>query len=227
MQRFQFTGLMFGATCYVTATEGAMIDFHDASTQAMIQSFVALVTAAATIALTLLTARYVRLTGSMLEEARTSRGPNLYVDLEVNYQDEVKLIVGNSGQSPAHRITFHVIDPLHWSQIQHCKAGFNSVDVVRDGVSYIAPGRALKYEVGILTREDVKADNSTVEFRINYIDHLQAPREITFNVNMLQYASVLYESFTGPESNIVRAIEKSQETQFLRNRVHSWLSGSR
>lgn len=55
--------------------------------------------AIATIVLAVLTGRYVHLTNALVEEAKASKHPNVFVDIEFDSY-EVRFIVGNSGSTP-------------------------------------------------------------------------------------------------------------------------------
>lgn len=195
-----------------------MIDFQNPGTQAIIQSIVAVVTAIATVALTWLTSRYVRLTGSMLEEARRSKEPNIYIDLEFREYRTFTLIVGNSGSTPAHNIKIKVTESAPWET-----DGFQGLDVITNGISYIAPGRELKYEVGDFDyRNFGKADTSII-FCVSFCNQSGRTCEATFKVDLSQYRSVLPESFTKPEFEIARAIKEVEHSRITEQTVNNWL----
>jgi len=173
--------------------------------QATIQVFSAIVSALATIILAFLTWRYVRLTNHILNETRASRGPNVYVDLELN-SSTVFLIIGNSGQSPAHNIQFAVSDSILWREYRG-HTGLMSLGIIKDGITYLAPGRVLKYAAGYINPQTIDV-SSHAEFIITYDDHLKKKQRLEFFINMGQYEQVRFESFGTPESKITGAIER-------------------
>jgi hypothetical protein len=142
----------------------------------------------------------------MLEETRASRGPTVYVDLELSSY-EVKLIVGNSGLSPAHNLTFEVKESIPWRKSEYHK-GINGLAQIKNGISYLAPSRILKFTVGWLDWEKLKEFDSNVCFYVRYDDHIGKHHKIDFIIDMGQYEGVLLESFRNPTSEIASAIRE-------------------
>lgn len=167
------------------------------------------VTAIATVVLAWLTARYVRLTNHMLEETKASRGPTVYVDLELSSY-EVKLIVGNSGSAPAHNLSFEVEESIPWRESEYHK-GIGGLPQITDGISYLAPSRILKFTAGWLDWDKLKDLDSKVSFQVNYDDHVGKHHKIEFIIDMGQYDGVLLESFKNPASEIAGAIRKIED----------------
>ena len=103
--------------------------------------------AVATVLLTALTAWYVRLTHTLVQEAKSAKLPNVFVDLEFDSID-VKFIIGNTGSSPALNVRLDVRDSIPWDKIGDHPTGFSSLAIVKSGLTYLAPGRTLKFNVG-------------------------------------------------------------------------------
>jgi len=130
-----------------------MWDLSNPANQTAIQAISAIVSALATIILAFLTWRYVRLTNHILNETRASRGPNIYVDIELtSYQ--VMLVVGNSGLSPAHNIRFTVSDSIPWRENTH-HSGFKALGIINDGISYLAPWESSEVHCGLYRSEEI------------------------------------------------------------------------
>ena len=194
-----------------------MLSLSDPATQALIQSVGGIITAVTTIVLAVLTYRYVKLTGSMLEEARISRAPNIVVDIETTTHSGMKLVIGNTGSTPAYSLKFTVVDSIPWRDIQCCVKGFASMEVIRKGITYLAPGRVLKYEAGYFDWHEVKRLGSIIEFQVSYEDHAKNEKHIKFHIDMMQYLSVLPESFATPETEIAKAIKSADDNRFLKS----------
>lgn len=164
----------------------------------------------ATIVLAMLTAWYVRLTYHILQEARAAKEPNVWVDLELtNYS--VKLVVGNTGASPARNIKLSVQDNIYWRSYAETKTSLADLVIVKDGISYLAPGRALKFEAGLIDRDKTLTEkDSFAEIRLTY--ETDSGKEISrvSRIDMNQYREVLLESFREPESDIAEAIRNTE-----------------
>ena len=72
------------------------------------------ITTIATVVLACLTSRYVRLTHLMLEETKSQKEPNVWVDLELPPRNKIILLIGNSGSAPAKDLKFEVVDNITW-----------------------------------------------------------------------------------------------------------------
>jgi hypothetical protein len=170
-------------------------------------------TTIATIVLAFLTGRYVRLTHSMVEEAKSQKEPNVWIDLELSsYQ--AKLLVGNSGTSPAKNLKFEVKDNIPWRKDQNFTESLETIHPVMNGISYLAPARTLKYVAGYIDNKKTFSElESTVEIKLTY--ETEAGKKIIrdFVIDIGQYYGVLFESFTNPASEIARAIKDIERTQ--------------
>lgn len=166
------------------------------------------ITTIATVVLALLTAWYVRLTNKMLKETRASRGPTVYVDLELN-SFEVKLIIGNSGLGPAHNLRFKVKETIPWVKDSFGK-GINHLTPIKDGITYLAPGRVLKFTAGRVDWKETDEIDAIVKFDIDYDDHVEEHHKLQFVIDMGQYSGVSLESFGNPASEIADAIRSVQ-----------------
>jgi len=189
----------------------------------MIQGISALITSIATIILAFLTARYVRLTNHMLEETRASRGPNVYVDIELT-SFEIKLLVGNSGTSPAHNIHLSVSDSIPWRD-NSSHGGFKKLGIVKEGISYLAPGRTLKYIAGYYDWKELEKSNSNAEFIITFADHTRKKQRIEFMIGMDQYKAILFESFKKPGADIAAALERMESRRSSEKSMNLFLHG--
>lgn len=172
-----------------------------------------LASAIATVILAVLTAKYVRLTNSLVDEAKTAKLPNVYVDLEIDDFD-VKLVIGNSGQSAAQDIRFEVKDAVPWRKMGDHHTGVAALAPIRDGLSYLAPGRVLKYHAGVAGADaEFFAVGSTMDFRITFKSDAGTEQERQFTIELHSYSGILYESFRHPEREVARAIRDAESSK--------------
>lgn len=166
----------------------------------------ALVTAAATAALAWLTFRLVVHQRQSLEESRNARGAAVFVDIEMNHS-QIKLTLGNTGHSPARNIRISVDDTLPWRK-GNGLGGFSDLVLVKEGLSYLAPGRILKYIVGFVDWKDLKSGNGIARFTLTYESLPGLERHDEFVIRLSEYTGVLLESFANPSSDIANAINR-------------------
>lgn len=163
------------------------------------------VVAIATVVLTILTGRYVRLTKIMVTQE-----PNVYVDLEFP-ESIFRFVVGNSGSSPAKNIQFDILSDVDciFSFYEKNKAGISTIPIFKNGISYLSPGRILKFWVGNFNNSVMK-DSKCKEFRVVVrFENSRGKRfEIDTTIDLGQYDHVLFESFR----DINMAIEKVIDT---------------
>jgi hypothetical protein len=184
-----------------------------------VQGGAIVITALATAVLAWLTYRYVRLNTSMLEEAKASRGPIVYVDLELSGR-KIKLVVGNSGVGPAHNIKINVLDSIPWENAENLQ-GIENLAPIRNGITYLAPNRIFKFEAGWVEWKTLVGVGSSVTFKIRYDDHLGKSHQSEVFIDMDQYSNVLLESFSNAESEIARAIKDANTRSFSHKTLDS------
>lgn len=175
-----------------------------------------IISAVATVALAILTWRYVRLT-NLLDETRASRGPMVYIDIEPSISD-VKLVIGNSGLSPAFNVTFTVADTIPWK-----KRGFNSLPIIKEGIAYVAPKRVLKFTAGYINWSEVLKSDSRAEFSVTYEGQMQKKQISTFHIDLNQYEGVLLESFKDPAHYVAEAIRNIEKNKDVTDAVTKFL----
>jgi hypothetical protein len=171
--------------------------------------------AGATVLLTGLTAWYVRLTHSLVQEARAAKRPNVFVDLEFDSSD-VKFLVGNTGASPAFNVRLAVADSIPWRKVGETTTGISELSIVRDGIKYLAPGRTLKFNAGYVDHSpEFFATGSEVEVVLTYEADNGVTMTQTATINLQSYAGVLFESFIHPEREVAMAIRDAERDRSL------------
>jgi hypothetical protein len=177
------------------------------------------VSAAATVLLAVLTARYVKLTHALVDETRSAKFPNVFVDIEIDLSS-VKFIVGNAGSSGALDIRLAVTDSVPWLGIGKRPTGIASLPIVQNGISYLAPGRILKFRAGHVKPDaDFFAAGNTIEVELSFSTETGRRLKRQFSIDLNSYSSVLYESFRAPGSEVAEAIRNSERSRSLRESI--------
>lgn len=184
----------------------------------------AIASAVATIVLAFLTARYVRLTKALVDEARSTKQPNVYADVEFDDYD-VRFVVGNSGPAPAIDVRIDVTDSIPWKKRGEFQQGFANVAPVKNGIAYLAPGRVLKYMVGIAEADSAFfAEGSAVQIRLRYLTETGTELKRDFVIELKSYNNVLLDSFKDPESEIAKAIRDSEWRRTSHDPIRSMIN---
>jgi hypothetical protein len=165
--------------------------------------------ALATVVLVFLTYRYVRLTSALVEEARASRVPTVFLDIELG--DLPKLVIGNVGTAPAFKLRFEVLADVPWRSMgKGHVSGIKALAPIKQGISYLAPGRILKFFPGdIDDKSQFFSAVSVIRIRLHY--DTESGRTITRDVSfgMGSYSGVAVESFSDPFREIARQIREA------------------
>lgn len=173
------------------------------------------VVAIATVVLVRLTSKYVRLTNQMVDDMKQTREPSITVDFEL-VDHALRLAVGNSGLTPAKDIRFDVRQDIDWLRSGGDTTGIADLAPLKRGISYLAPGRTLKYLAGFPNRQNAGTGNMLLSIDVEFSNEHGATFEHGIDIDMTHYESVLFESFKEPERAIADAIkdvERSRRTQ--------------
>ena len=168
------------------------------------------VSAIATLVLAFLTAKYVRLTSMLADEARAAKYPNVFVDIEID-NFGIKFVVGNAGATPAQNIRFRVKDTVPWQIHERLPSGVSSLSIVKNGIAYLPPGRTLKFYAGSVRHvKEGFAPGSVIDVGLSF--DVEPGKSITrdFCIDMSSYSDVLYESFTNPAEEVALAIRETE-----------------
>ncbi len=148
----------------------------------------------ATVVLACLTAIYVRHTKYMADEMKLVREPAVYLDFEVPSYF-IKLIIGNSGYTPALNISFKIINDLKWITFGDDVVGFSNIPIIKKGISYLAPNRTLKFFSGNLSGSTDDDKNNELRLTMNFEneDGKKFIKEVFIDLSI--YRTVLFETF--------------------------------
>lgn len=161
----------------------------------------------ATIVLAVLTGIYVKLTSAMVAEMKSTRNPSVFVDLEFPDRGDTVLSVGNSGQAPAKNIKFDLKENIPWV------GKFRNMNILEKGVSYLPPGRILKFNIGTVDWKKLEETGGTLEVDITF----ESETGKTFNretfFDLSQYIGVLFDSFRDSGLVIAEAIKDTERSR--------------
>jgi len=170
-----------------------------------------IVVAVATVVLVILTGKYVRLTKAMVEEVKEAREPDVHVDFELKERG-LRLVISNSGQSPARNIRFEVISDVDCIGSIRGKdeSGLTGLPVFETGVSYLSPGRRLKFRAGFLESKKETSINRVFQVLVRYESDSKKLFERDIVIDVSQYENVLYESFKDNNVSVAEAIKDAE-----------------
>ena len=172
------------------------------------------VVAVATVVLVWLTGRYVKLTRDLVRESQRSREPSVTLDFELP-DHTLRMTVENNGGSPAVNIRVSVVQDVVWL-FSNGISLFNTATPVKDGVSYLAPGRKLKYYIGYPNWHETDESEMRARFHIRYESESGRSFEHSVDYDFVQMRDVLFESFKDSNLAVAEAIrdaERSRQSQ--------------
>jgi hypothetical protein len=126
------------------------------------------------------------------------------VDLEVPDR-RLRFVIGNLGQAPAYRVSVLVHRNLVGLRDQ--KEGMRSLPLTKTGLAYLAPGRTLKWDLGMY---DFNRDADELDMTIQYENASGRTFERKVRIDMSAYHQILFESFRDPMRDVARAIKESE-----------------
>jgi hypothetical protein len=171
-----------------------------------------IVVTVATVVLAGLTFRYVKLTGRLVEESQRLRDPVVTVDFEL--PDFIMLVVvENHGLSPARNIRLELSRDSDWLRGRGDATGLSEAQPFSSGVSYLTPGRKLKYEAGVPNWREMPDGPVEVAFRLTY-ESLSGERfQEDVRYDFRQMERVLFDSFRDPNEAVAKAIRDAESSR--------------
>jgi hypothetical protein len=169
------------------------------------------VAAGTTIVLTVLTARYVRLTAALLEHSRQAARPQVFVDLELP-SNLTRLVIENRGGSSAHDVSFIIEKDVPWLKWHQDKTGgLAGLQVMAHGISYLTPGRRLVFLLGSFVGVP-DGESGGIAFQVSFKDDEGVAYTKTISMDLAQYSGVSTGSFIGPADRIADALRDQERT---------------
>lgn len=170
----------------------------------------AIAAAVATVVLAVLTAKYVRLTSKLVEETRAARAPEVVVDLQ--FEDIMpRLMIANRGPTAAYNVRIKVAErSVTWRESKH-EAKLADLAAIKKGVSFLPPGRTMRYMVAMLDIEKTLAADAALEFEVTYQDDGGRAYRREYAIEFAAFHSMLLEGVRKPQDVIADAIRNAAE----------------
>jgi hypothetical protein len=176
-----------------------------------------LVVAGANVVLVILTSRYVRLTGRIVDESQKAREPFVTVDFELPDRT-LRLVVENHGLMPARNIRIEVLRDVEWLRARKERTGLSDVGPIKEGISYLTPSRRLQYFLGYPNWKDASDDAMEASLRVTYQNDKGTNFETSFDFDFGQMRDVLFESFKDSNLAVAEAIKDAERSR----QSHEW-----
>ena len=148
----------------------------------------------ATVFLAFLTAMYVWFTHKLVKETKNMREPVMNIDFEVP-KGSLKLNIENTGLTAAKNIKFYISHDISWINYSGEKHGLKNVPIIQRGISYLKPGRSLKFYAGNLSEDKHNPDGDILDIKISYenLNGKKLSNDVLLDMSL--YREVLFESF--------------------------------
>ncbi len=161
----------------------------------------------ATVALALLTRKYVELTKAMLDDIRNAREPDVFVDFEIPGHT-TRFVIGNAGECSARNIRFDVLSDASCFERSHEQSPGKLADLraIQKGISFLSPGRTLKFKLGALRRHFDSDGPCIMRILVRFENAAGKGFVRDIVIDMTQYSGVLFESFQDSGKVIADAV---------------------
>jgi hypothetical protein len=173
--------------------------------------YVTIVAGISNVALAGLTTAYVILTRQMVRQMKAAREPSVFVDIESS-GEEVRLVIGNSSDSPALNLRFAINENIPWRE-DDVRKGFQSIDVVRDGLPFLAPRRVLKFYVGSVDWDGIEAGKGLADVNVTFENEVRDRFNRRYPLDIATYAEVTVDSFGDPLSSVAKALRDAERSR--------------
>lgn len=172
----------------------------------IVQLLSTVVLAIATVMLALFTLKYVKATSQMVEEMRATRDPLVSLDLDISVG--MILLIRNLGQTAAKNFKISFKHKVPWVSER-----IERLNVFQNGISHISPGRTFKFlSIGSIDWKKLKEEGGYISFEFEYENERgKKIKQETF-FDLLQYSSVLFESFRDPTLEVAEAIKSFERS---------------
>jgi hypothetical protein len=177
-----------------------------------------IVVTVATVVLAVLTRRYVMLTGRLVNESKRLRDPVVTVDFELP-DHRLLTVVENHGLSPARNVRMEVLQDSDWVRGRGDECGIEDTQPVKAGVSYLTPGRKLKYEAGLPDWRHMPDGPIEVQFRVSYESMSGERFEESVHYDFRQMHNVLFASFRDPNDEVAKAVRDAESSRRSHNQM--------
>jgi len=158
----------------------------------------------------------------MVDELKKSKEPVISVDFEMpDYS--LRFIVKNIGQSPAKNIRFSVKKDADWIGGRNKQRGLLGCPPVDHGISYLVPGRTLKYFLGYPDWKEGGDQNLIISLRVDFENDRGDRFNSDIDIDMNQFKGVLFDSFRDSNMAIADAIRSAERSRSSKEKTHTFL----
>lgn len=171
----------------------------------------ALAAGVATVVLARLTSKYVRLTSSLVDETRAARAPEVVADLQ--FEDIMpRFVISNRGPTAAYNVRIKVAEKnVAWKESKH-DLKIEELAPVKKGVSFLPPGRTMRYMVRMIDWEKTFKTDAAVAFDVTYLDDRGREIHREYSIEFAAFDSMLVEGgHRQPHQVIADAIRRAAE----------------
>jgi hypothetical protein len=182
-----------------------------------------LVVAVATIVLVWLTSKYVRLTKQMVDDMKRSKEPAINIDFEIP-DGSLRFIINNTGLSPAKNIRFTVVKDVDWLRGGNKENGIAGLAPINHGISYLVPGRTLKYLLGYPDWRTNEKQDLLISIHVEFENIEGRTFTHDIDIDMSQFKGVLFESFKDSNLAVADAIKETEQRRQTEKNVHRMFS---
>jgi hypothetical protein len=174
----------------------------------------------ATVVLAVLTFKYVRLTQMMVQEMKRSREPLVNVDFEMP-DHTLRLVISNSGLSPAKNVRFRVTQDAKWIRDERGQHGLSEFPPIKNGISYLVPGRKLKFYLESPNWKTVANKDLNVSLVVDCEDESGKSFTQCIDMDLCHFRWVLFESFRDSTLAVAEAIKDAERDRRSSERIGS------
>jgi len=199
-----------------------MVSWNDV--QSAINALSTTVVAIATVVLVRKTARYVKLTQSLVHEAEQNRRPSVAVDLEFPNSHDCSLVVRNCGTAAARNVKFTLVESRIPFMIGQGNSGLGDLNVFKSGISILVPDRVLKFRLPYIDERAFRTESGILRLHISYVDVDEKQIDEDVVLDLAAYRDVLFSSFRDPAHAIAEAIRDTASRADTRDRVSTLFS---
>ncbi len=132
-----------------------------------------------------------------VREMQEAREPSVYLEIELPSQHST-IVVGNYGLSPALNVQFEVDDKAPWHPMLVAPKSLSQSDVVRNGISFLGPGRTLRYIGGNMDWQKLTAENAVIFITITFENEAKKKFTKRYELNMLFAKSLRFDTYSRP-----------------------------
>lgn len=150
-----------------------------------------------------------------VREMQEAREPSVYLELEFP-SHQSRIVVGNYGLSPALNVRFTVQDNAPWRAINVEPKNLSEAEVVQNGISFLGPGRTLRYIGGSLDWARLTKENGDINIEITFENEAKRTFTKRYEINLAYTKSLRFDTYKDTSHEITEAIREMSSNQMIR-----------